>query len=173
MEIVQLRLAGVEEESIVDGPGIRLAIFTQGCPHQCKGCHNPETHDFNGGTFYSLAQILDLYDENPLLQGITFSGGEPFIQAGVLSQLAQAVHQRGGDVVTYTGYTFEHLMEAIRKQAHFAEDWNRLLNQTDILIDGPYIEELRDLELQFRGSSNQRVLDRATRNKLISDSPVQ
>lgn len=169
----QLRLAGLEEESIVDGPGLRLTIFTQGCPHQCKGCHNPETHDFNGGTFYSLTHILGLYDENPLLQGITFSGGEPFAQAGVLALLAKAVHERGGDVVTYTGYTYEYLMQTIQNNAQIAENWNSLLNQTDLLIDGPYIEELRDLELQFRGSSNQRVLDRATRNTTFLGSSVQ
>lgn len=169
----QLRLAGLEEESIVDGPGLRLTIFTQGCPHQCKGCHNPETHDFNGGRFYSLTHILGLYDENPLLQGITFSGGEPFAQAGVLALLAKAVHERGGDVVTYTGYTYEYLMQTIQNNAQVAENWTSLLNQTDLLIDGPYIEELRDLELLFRGSSNQRVLDRATRNTTFLGSSVQ
>lgn len=169
----QLRLAGLEEESIVDGPGIRLTVFTQGCPHQCKGCHNPETHDFNGGKFYPLTHILSLYDGNPLLQGITFSGGEPFAQAGVLSHLAKAIHDRGGDVVTYTGYTFEDLLQTIERNTQIASDWKSLLDQTDLLIDGPYIEELRDLELTFRGSSNQRLLDRATRNNAYSCSPVQ
>lgn len=161
----QIRLAGLEEESIVDGPGIRLTIFTQGCPHHCKGCHNPETHDFEGGQCYSLEHILGLYDANPLLQGITFSGGEPFVQADILSSLAKAVHARGGDVVTYTGYTFEYLMQAIRNKQVNAKEWEALLQQTDLLIDGPYIEELRDLELTFRGSTNQRLLDRAARNK--------
>lgn len=161
----QVRLAGLEEESIVDGPGLRLTIFTQGCPHHCQGCHNPETHDFNGGSLYPLSHILALYDENPLLQGITFSGGEPFAQADVLALLAIAVHDRGGDVVTYTGYTLENLVRAINIDAPHAQDWANLLNQTDLLIDGPYIEGLRDLELRFRGSSNQRLLDRATLNK--------
>lgn len=171
---LQVRLAGIEEESIVDGPGLRLSLFTQGCPHHCHGCHNPETHAFDTGTFYTLRTLLDLYDENPLLQGMTFSGGEPFVQAEILSVLGKAIHDRGGDIVTYTGYTFEFLVETIRLNTPQAHAWQALLAETDILIDGPYVEELRDLELTFRGSSNQRVLDRATREQIMHTlSPAQ
>lgn len=163
-----IRLAGLEEESIVDGPGLRMTLFAQGCPHHCKGCHNPETHAFDAGTFYRIADLLALYAENPLLQGVTFSGGEPFEQAGALSCLAASVHKMDGDIVTYTGYTFESLLEQIAKKAPQASAWQSLLDQTDLLIDGPYIESLRDLELTFRGSSNQRLLDRKARQQIIA-----
>lgn len=165
---MQLRLAGLEEESIVDGPGLRLTLFTQGCPHHCKGCHNPETHAYDGGKFHTVSALLALYKENPLLQGVTFSGGEPFEQAEPLTQLAVQIHATGGDVVTYTGYTYERLLQAISNNAPHSKYWEALLQQTDILIDGPYVEELRDLELTFRGSANQRILDRAARQQILS-----
>lgn len=154
-----LRLASIVEESIVDGPGLRFTVFVQGCPHGCKGCHNPGTHAFDGGYTASVSQILELYTQNPLLQGITLSGGEPFTQAGVLCSLAEGVKALGGDVVTYTGYVYEDLVG-------MSPEVNKLLELTDLLIDGPYMEELRDLELLFRGSSNQRLLDKAARNQL-------
>lgn len=161
-----LRLASIIEESIVDGPGLRFVLFTQGCPHHCQGCHNPETHSPSGGTQRHFSEVLSLYDENPLLKGITFSGGEPFCQAAVLCELAEAVQARGGDIVTYTGYTYERLMLMV--QHGQAEDVARLLELTDLLIDGPYIEALRDLELPFRGSTNQRLLDRTARQELAT-----
>ena len=157
----EIALAGLEEESIVDGPGLRLVLFTQGCPHACPGCHNPETHPFTGGTVYSLEQIVQLYTENPLLSGVTFSGGEPFLHAHVLSLLAQSIHSLGGSVVTYTGYTYEELLDTIARDQR--SDMRTLLDESDLLIDGPYIEAKRDLTLLFRGSSNQRILDRASR----------
>ena len=159
-----LRLAGIEEESIVDGPGLRLVVFTQGCTHHCRGCQNPQTHPLAGGESKSLDQILALYDENPLLDGITFSGGEPFLQAEALACLGAEVHNRQGTVVTYTGYTFEALIKRIRE--HKAPDWEHLLAETDLLIEGPYIAALRDLELTYCGSSNQRILDRHARKAL-------
>lgn len=161
-----LRLSGMVEESIVDGPGLRLVLFTQGCPHSCKGCHNPETHDRKGGFFCDVKEILARYDENPLLSGITFSGGEPFLQAGALCAVAEKIRARGGDVVTYTGYTYETLLA--RTERGQAADIARLLELTDLLIDGPYVEALRDLELPFRGSSNQRLLDRKQRRALAA-----
>ena len=151
----ELRLAGVIRESIVDGPGIRMTIFTQGCPHHCEGCHNPQTHDFNGGYISHPENILKAIDSNPLLKGVTFSGGEPFMQAEALAELAVEIHKRGLDILTYTGFAFEQLLESFKK---FPER-KRLLEQTDYLIDGKFILSLRSLNLQYRGSSNQRIID--------------
>ena len=109
----KIQLAGIEEESIVDGPGLRLVIFTQGCPHHCRGCHNPKTHSYTGGVWYSTDYILIMYESNPLLDGITFSGGEPCLHASELSKLAYKIHAIGGDVVTYTGYTYEELLNGV------------------------------------------------------------
>lgn len=160
----KVRLAGIEEESIVDGPGIRYVIFTQGCPHHCKGCHNPQTHSYTGGFFLSPADILAQLGENPLLSGITLSGGEPFLQPEPLCSVARGVHDMGLNVVTYSGYTFEQLW-----QRATSDPWTRqLLDLTDILIDGPYVENLRNLELRFRGSLNQRLLDREERERILS-----
>ena len=148
-----LRIAGVEPESIVDGPGFRYAVFTQGCPRNCPGCHNPQTHPFEGGR---LVDIRDLFREicgNPLLRGVTFSGGEPFCQPAPLAELGRMVHGRGLDVTAFTGYLYEELT-AMRNPAV-----DRLLAQTDILIDGPFVLAQKDLSLRFRGSRNQRVID--------------
>lgn len=114
---------------------------------------------------YRCSDILSAYAENPLLAGMTFSGGEPFLQAAALAELARAVHAAGGTVVTYTGYTFEQLCR-IGESGH--EAVIRLLEETDLLVDGPYIESLRDMELPFRGSANQRLLDRKSRAALLA-----
>lgn len=149
-----LRISGIIPESIVDGPGIRLTVFTQGCPHYCPGCHNPQTHDFAGGTTIDVEEILRQVKENPLLCGVTFSGGEPFCQPGPLCELARAVKELGKTVMTYSGYTYEQLTQMGRTDPAVRE----LLGLTDILVDGPYIEAQRDLTLRFRGSRNQRIL---------------
>ena len=150
-----LRLAGIVLESIVDGPGIRFAVFCQGCPHHCEECHNPETHDFDGGTVCSIEKLLAEIDKDPLLAGVTFSGGEPFCQPEAFASLARKVKERNLSVVSFSGYTLEQLQElSVRKPAV-----GELLALTDILIDGPYQKEKRDLTLAFRGSSNQRVID--------------
>lgn len=160
-----LRLSGIVEESIVDGPGLRFVLFTQGCPHGCKGCHNPETHSLEGGFIRDVDELLAVYDENPLLAGVDlFRAGEPFLQAAALCAVAERVRARGGDVVTYTGYTYESLLA--RAERGDAPEIARLLELTDLLIDGPYLEALRDLDLPFRGSSNQRLLDREQRRQL-------
>ena len=157
-----MRLSGIVEESIVDGPGLRYVLFTQGCPHHCKGCHNPQTHSFEGGFLLSAEAALVQLQENPLLSGITLSGGEPFEQAEALCALAEGAKALGKSVMAYTGYVFEDLLAR-------NDPWtNRLLELTDVLVDGPYKEELRDLELQFRGSANQRLLDRAERERLAA-----
>ena len=140
----------------MDGPGIRMAVFVQGCPHRCPGCHNPQTHDFDGGHLVSVSSVFEQYIENPLLRGITFTGGEPFCQAEALADLGHLVKQAGGTVVTYTGYLYEDLLEMATDHPEIGE----LLSVSDWLIDGPYIESLRSLELLYRGSSNQRIIKR-------------
>ena len=149
-----LRLSGVISESIVDGPGFRYVVFTQGCPHGCPGCHNPQTHDFNGGTLIDPLTLLPEIDENPLLAGVTFSGGEPFVQPEALLPLAREIKARGLHLLIFSGYTYEQLTNLMTTREAIGE----LLKLCDTLIDGPYIEEQRDLTLQFRGSANQRIL---------------
>ena len=154
-EYPRLRIAGIEPESFVDGPGIRMTIFTQGCHHNCPGCQNPQTHDFNGGHYIEIEEILDMIEENPLLDGITFSGGDPMDQAAALIPLAREIKERGMNLVIFTGYTYERLMELTQEHPEMFE----LLTFADILIDGPFILAKRSLELKFRGSSNQRIID--------------
>ncbi len=155
---MKIRLAGIVDESIVDGRGIRMTVFTQGCPHNCPGCHNPQTHDFSGGTEEDTDEIFERFCENPLLRGITFSGGEPFCQPVPLKELADRVHSVKKDVTIYSGWTYEQLL------AMHDPDVNALLSVCDVLVDGPFIEELKDPDLLFRGSGNQRLIDmRATR----------
>ena len=141
-----MRIAGIVHDSIVDGEGIRLAVFVQGCPHHCNGCHNPETHDFQGGRLIDTSEIIAMMDANPLLDGVTLSGGEPFCQSGACIEIAAAAHLKGLNVWCYTGYTIEEL------------EGHPLLNEVDVLVDGRYMEEQRTLELPFRGSRNQRII---------------
>lgn len=150
-----LMLSGVVRESIVDGPGIRYVVFAQGCPHHCPGCHNPQTHPFEGGTAADLDEMVRQVAENPLLKGITLSGGEPFCQPEPLCELARRVKALGKDVMVYSGYTLEQLLEMGKTQPAVLE----LLYLCDTLVDGPYLEAERDLTLCFRGSANQRILD--------------
>lgn len=147
-----LRIAGTVGESIVDGPGIRYVIFTQGCPHHCPGCQNPETHDFEGGRTIAISELLADIRRNPLVSGVTFSGGEPFAQAGALLPLAGALRKDGKHLMAYSGYTFEELLQG-------SEDVRALLALLDLLVDGRFLLEQKSLELRFRGSANQRVLD--------------
>lgn len=151
---MELRIAGTVNDSIVDGPGIRFTIFTQGCPHHCEGCHNPQTHDFNGGETVDTEDLLKKIKENPLLDGVTFSGGEPFCQAQALAKLGREIKALGLNIITYTGYTFEKLY--LERENDY---WGELLGVTDFLIDGPFILAQKDWEIKFRGSSNQRYID--------------
>ena len=150
-----INLCGEVPESIVDGPGLRYTIFVQGCPHHCPGCHNPQSHPFEGGYQKTTEELLAAIKENPLLTGVTFSGGEPFCQAEALYELAQAIKKLGLNIYIYSGYTIEQLLEK-EKQEPFI---GKLLRICDTLIDGPYIERQRSLELLFRGSENQRIID--------------
>lgn len=147
-----LDLAGIAGDSIVDGPGIRTTVFAQGCPHHCPGCHNPETWEFGRGTQVPVEGVVELVKANPLCRGVTFSGGEPFAQAGEFTRLARLLKQEGYEVAAYTGYTFEQLLSGTAEQ-------KELLAVVDVLIDGPFLEHERSLELNFRGSRNQRILN--------------
>ena len=150
-----LRLAGIIRESVVDGPGIRFVVFAQGCPHHCQGCHNPQTWPFKGGFEASPEQIAAELRKNPLLKGITLSGGEPFCQPAGMAELAAEAHRLGLDVFTYTGFSYEELTGKSAGEP----DIRALLQQTDLLIDGPFMEDLKSYDLTFRGSSNQRIID--------------
>ena len=146
-----LRIAGIVEESIVDGPGLRYVIFTQGCARHCPGCHNPETQPFEGGRLVSLDWILQDVQKNPITRGVTFSGGEPFAQSEELTVLGRELKQRGYNLTAFSGFTFEELAADGR--------FRPLLELLDILVDGPFVLAERSLLLRFRGSRNQRVLD--------------
>lgn len=152
---MKIRMAGVVSESIVDGPGIRYTLFVQGCPHKCEGCHNPQTHDFCGGKDDDTDVILEKILENPLLDGVTFSGGEPFCQAKPLADLAKKIKQAGLNVISYSGYTIEYLI----KNANDENGYMELLREIDYLIDGPFVLSLKSYECKFRGSTNQRIID--------------
>lgn len=150
-----LRLFGLVTDSIVDGPGYRTSVFTQGCPHHCPGCHNPGSHPAEGGTVWTLDDITAKFTGNPLLDGITLSGGEPFWQAAGCAELARRAHARGLTVWTYTGYLYEQLLKMAEDDAGV----RALLDATDVLVDGPFVLAERSLELEFCGSRNQRLID--------------
>ena len=147
-----LNLSGIQTDSIVDGPGIRTTFFCQGCPHHCEGCHNPETWPFEGGTPVDTEAMVRIVTDNPLCRGVTFSGGEPFAQAEGFLELAKALKEKGYEVASYSGYTFEQLLSGTPAQ-------KELLQNIDILIDGQFILAEKSLEVPFRGSKNQRILD--------------
>ena len=150
-----IRTFGVVRESIVDGPGLRFVLFVQGCPHRCEGCHNPESHDPAGGYDCSAEQVIEAFGRDPLLRGITFSGGEPMMQAEALLPVARAVRGMGKDVMIYSGFTYEQLAEMAKADPAVDE----LLGLAWLLVDGRFELAQRDLSLRFRGSRNQRIID--------------
>ena len=193
---MKIRVSGIINESVVDGPGIRMVVFAQGCNRACPGCHNPETHAPDGGYETSVSGLLLAAQKNPLLRGLTFSGGEPFLQAPAFAELARLARASGLDIMTYTGYTIEEILGIGAKKtevnatdsgaagvrgalngaaaeaasatdsgaanapsASLCSGFLELLENTDILVDGPYIEALRTLNAPYRGSLNQRVID--------------
>ena len=150
---INIRLSGIITDSIVDGPGLRYVIFTQGCPHHCYKCHNQSTWDYHAGYKEKISKIKKEIIANKLIQGITLSGGEPFIQARKCLTLAKFAKKHNLDIVIYSGYTYEELLVKNDKVI------NKLLASCDYLIDGPFRYDLMDLNLKFRGSSNQRIID--------------
>lgn len=144
-----IRIAGLVPESYVDGAGIRFAVFMQGCRQRCAGCHNPQTHDLNGGTLFDTCEIIAQFKDRTLLDVITLTGGEPLLQPDAARELALIAKMFGLNVWCYTGYTFENL----------PHDAAPLLEFVDVLVDGEFILAQRDLDLRFRGSRNQRLID--------------
>lgn len=149
-----MRICDTVQDSIVDGPGLRFTVFLQGCALNCPECHNPQTHDLFGGRLVEIDVLLEQMDKNPLLKGLTISGGEPFLQAGNAAVLARYAHERGLNVWCYTGKTWEELTKT-----DAPTEWGVFLEQIDVLVDGPFIAKKRTLALPWRGSGNQRVID--------------
>lgn len=153
---MEIKIAGTANDSIVDGPGIRFTVFVQGCPHRCEGCHNPHTHDFNGGKLSDTEKLVEQIKANPLLSGVTFSGGEPFCQAKQLADLGNQIKKLDElDIITYTGFTFEELLEKSNSENGYRE----LLEVCDFLVDGKFDISKKSYELKFKGSTNQRIID--------------
>ena len=150
-----MRIAGLVQDSIVDGPGFRFTVFTQGCPHNCEGCHNPDTHDPDGGREMTVKQVIDAMLSNPMTDGLTLSGGDPFVQAADCAEIAKAAHANGLNVWTYTGWTYEELLSLSEQD----EGIKALLNETDVLVDGPFILSQKSYDVPWRGSKNQRLID--------------
>lgn len=148
---MEIRIAGLVNDSIVDGPGFRLAVFTQGCPHNCEGCHNPETHDFSGGRLMDTADIVKIMQDNPLLDGMTLTGGDPFCQPEAGAELARRAHESGLNVWAYSGWTYEEIAAD--------PEMSKMLKEIDVLVDGPFVLAQRTLDKRFMGSKNQRAID--------------
>ncbi len=152
MSSVKFNIAGIITDSIVDGPGIRVSVFAQGCLHACVGCHNPSSHSFEEKHLMSVKEVYEIIKRNKLSKGVTFSGGEPFCQAQAFYELAKLLKEDGYEIACYTGYTYEEIKNS-------DETKNNLLNLLDILIDGKFVMPLRNLDLRFKGSENQRIID--------------
>ncbi|MCM1054042.1 MAG: anaerobic ribonucleoside-triphosphate reductase activating protein [Bacteroides sp.] len=152
---MKIKLAGLVADSIVDGPGFRFTIFTQGCPHHCEGCHNPQTHDFNGGRYADCDKIIEKIRQNRLTSGVTFSGGEPFCQPEPCAYTAKRLRELGYNLMAFTGFTFEQLLEMSEKDKQVKD----FLSCLDIIIDGKFDLSQRSLELRYKGSKNQRTID--------------
>lgn len=150
-----IRLAGIAYESLVNGPGIRRVFFSQGCRHNCEGCFNPDTHDFTGGEERDMDKLIKDVLDNPFINGVTFSGGDPFERAEEFSYMAKAFQENDKNVWCYTGYTFEYILENLDKR----KGWRELINNIDVLVDGKFEIDKKEDGLRFRGSSNQRIID--------------
>ena len=151
-----IRLASdLQSDSIVDGPGLRTVIWTQGCGHKCPGCQNPQTWDFNGGALVPLDMVYEAIDELEYQTGITFSGGDPMYQPYACTEIAKYCKDKGYNIWVYTGFTYEELMKMAKKDKIYLE----FLKYIDVLVDGRFILKERNLNLLFRGSSNQRLID--------------
>lgn len=153
---MQIRLAApLQYDSVVDGEGIRIVIWTQGCSHNCKGCHNPETHDFNSGVLVDVNDIKKEISEIPFQDGITLSGGDPFMQPEACLEIASFAKKIGLNVWAYSGFTFEQLKLLSKTKPVILE----LLKNIDVLIDGKFILEEKSYDVPYRGSKNQRIID--------------
>ena len=160
---MEFRIAGIVPESVVDGPGIRMAVFFQGCMHNCRGCHNPQTHDLQKGKLTTTENVLYQYKKNPLLDGITLTGGDPVFQSEAALELSREIKKLGGNVWLYTGFTIEELVRR-------SDTVRELLSIVDCVVDGPFEIDKRDLTLEYRGSSNQRLLYRSDIDKYLEEA---
>ncbi len=148
----KIRLAyKCSKDSTVDGPGLRIVVWTQGCVHNCKECHNPETHDLKAGYLEDIDNVIDYINQAKMQRGITLSGGEPFLQPLELVPIAQAAKKRGMDVWSFSGYTYEQILKSPKKR--------KLLEELDVLVDGKFVIEEKDTRLRYKGSKNQRIID--------------
>ena len=146
-----MRYAGINYNDFSAAPGVSVTFFTQGCPHHCKGCHNEQAQPLNGGMDVSLRVLYEEFCSNPLVTGVTFSGGEPFIQSKSLAVLENEIKKKNYSIWAYSGFTFDKLeSDPIRRQ---------LLELVDVVVDGPFVMAKKSLELDFRGSSNQRIIN--------------
>jgi len=151
-----IRLAAdLQSDSIVDGPGLRTVIWTQGCSHHCKNCQNPQTWDFEGGGLVPIPMVLEAIDELEYQTGITFSGGDPMFQPEACNEIAVYCKKKGYNIWAYTGFTFEQLLKLSQKNKIYYE----FLTNIDVLVDGKFYEAKKNPNLLFRGSSNQRLID--------------
>ena len=150
-----IRLAGIAYESLVNGPGIRRVLFSQGCLHNCEQCFNQDTHSFDGGELRNMDDIVKDIIENPILRGVTFSGGDPWEQADKFEYIAKELKKNNINIWSYTGYTYEFILENMNNR----KGWKGLLNNIDVLVDGKFEYKKKDEKLKFRGSSNQRIID--------------
>jgi anaerobic ribonucleoside-triphosphate reductase activating protein len=149
--MTKIRIAGIITDSIVDGPGVRYTIFTQGCSHKCAGCHNPKTWDYNGGTLVEIDKIIKEIESLKYIKDITFSGGEPFDQPEPLTEMSGILKNKGYNILSFSGYTYEQLLNDSKKL--------KALQYIDILVDGRFEIKLKSLSLKFRGSVNQRIIN--------------
>lgn len=164
---MKIRLASsLQKGSIVDGEGIRAVVWTQGCIHNCPGCHNPETHSFDRGFIEDTEKIKNEICELTLEEGITFSGGDPMLQVDACLDIATSAKERGLNIWCYTGFTFEELLEMSNTKSSLKE----FLNLIDVLVDGKFVIEEKSLNLKFRGSRNQRILD--VKRSIIEEKPI-
>ena len=149
--MTKLSILDIVEDTTVDGPGFRTTIYCAGCPNRCPGCHNPQSWDINNGHNVDVEGVLDVVLAEPLAD-VTFSGGDPMFQPEGFTELARAIKERSSkNIWCYTGYLYEHILENPAMRA--------LLEQVDVIVDGRFVEALRDEQLRFRGSSNQRIID--------------
>ena len=160
--MINIAKDGIIEESTIDGEGVRLVVFTQGCSHHCKGCHNPSTWEFNDKNKISDTEILDMVHSNPLLDGITLSGGDPFFQAKNCINLCKIIKKEDLTVWAYTGFIFDEFIKfknKVKCDDRINKDMLNLLKYVDVVVDGPFIIEQRTLDSKYRGSTNQRLID--------------
>lgn len=153
---MKVRFAGeIQPDSIVDGDGVRTVIWFQGCSHNCPGCHNPQSHDFLGGFEMELEDVFQEIDKLKYQSGVTLSGGDPFFQPEAAYEIAKYAHGKGYNVWSYTGFTYDKLLELSKTN----DKIKKLLEEIDVLIDGPFILDKKSFECKYRGSTNQRIID--------------